>query len=80
MSETGTGHYWTNVLLEARKSGCTLVVALKHNPDVEAEGKVVEFGAGTGIVGLKGNDPDELISYLLLDEIAAIGVLKGDDD
>jgi hypothetical protein len=73
--------YWTRILQDAKMNGRPVVIALKQNMDVEAEGHVVEIGVMPGIVAIKNRgDAREVCSYVLLGEIAAVGVMKGEDD
>jgi hypothetical protein len=76
-----SGAYWVRVLQEAKKHRRPVVIALKQNMDVEAEGLVVEIGVMPGLVAIHGTGrEEELCSYVLLDEIAAVGVMKGPED
>jgi len=79
MGDLATGFYWMDVLNEAEKNDRYVEITLKNNDVDTFEGNVTEVSQG--IVRIV--DPDEekeYGTYILLDEIAVVLVMKGHDD
>lgn len=67
------------ILQKAKVHERPVSILLKSNPEFEYEGRVLDVM--DNLVALQDPDQEqELRSYILLDEIAAVGVLKGEDD
>ena len=79
MSELATGFYWMEVFREAEKHGRTVEVTLKNNPEDAFEGSVAEISQGIVRI-VDFDDEEEFGTFILLDEIAAVLVMKGDKD